>query len=246
MSNSNPANGTKIQLWTCNSSPARALASAEGCPNSAWHYLDTKTFRPDEPVQWDHFFSGRDILKLGRHSLFGGALGAVLFEIVIGDFTDCFQDTWKGPACRRSRQRGHGRPRHMAGDHRRGRPSTERRPDGLGDTEAELNDTPAFAHSAGLDSVSCPRCGTQLDFPGWWMARMDEAFRDGSASALAVRVPCCGTDTTLNDLVYNVPSGFARYQVRVWSPNRRVLDDEELAGIGAALGRPVRQIWSLV
>jgi hypothetical protein len=67
-----------------------ALATPEGCPKSAWHYLDTKTISPDEPAEWSHFFSGRDILKLGWQSLFGDTLGAVLFEVVIGDFIDCF------------------------------------------------------------------------------------------------------------------------------------------------------------
>ncbi|EFL32711.1 predicted protein [Streptomyces viridochromogenes DSM 40736] len=67
-----------------------ALATPEGCPKSAWHYLDTKTIRPDDAVEWSHFFSGRDILKLGWQSLFGDTLGAVLFQIVVGDFIDCF------------------------------------------------------------------------------------------------------------------------------------------------------------
>jgi hypothetical protein len=119
-------------------------------------------------------------------------------------------------------------------------------PDALGDIEADRSDAPAFVNGAGLDSVSCPRCGTRLDFQGWWMARMDEAFRDGGPSSLAVRVPCCGTETTLNDLVYNVPCGFARFRIRTWSPNRPALDDGELTRTGAALGCPVRQIWSLV
>lgn len=119
-------------------------------------------------------------------------------------------------------------------------------PDALGDIEADHSETPVFVNGAGLDSVSCPRCGTPLDFQGWWMARMDEAFQDGGFTSLAVTVPCCGAATTLNDLVYNVPCGFARFRVRAWSPNRRVLGDEELARTGAALGCPVRQIWSIV
>jgi hypothetical protein len=119
-------------------------------------------------------------------------------------------------------------------------------PAALGDIEADQGDAPAFMNGAGLESVSCPRCGAQLDFHGWWRARMDEAYRDRSVPSLAVTVPCCGTDTTLNDLVYNVPSGFARYRLRVWSPNRHLLSDEDLARIGDALGQPMRQIWSLI
>ncbi|MFI0271477.1 hypothetical protein [Streptomyces luteogriseus] len=119
-------------------------------------------------------------------------------------------------------------------------------PDALGDIEVDQGDAPAFINGAGLESVSCPRCGAQLDFHGWWMASMDEAYRDKSVPSLVVTVPCCGADTTLNDLVYNVPSGFARFRLRVWSPNRRQLSDEELTRIGDALGQPVRQIWSLI
>jgi hypothetical protein len=92
-------------------------------------------------------------------------------------------------------------------------------PDALGDIETDQSDAPAFINGTGLDSLSCPRCGTQLDLHGWWMARMDEVYRDSSVPSLAIKVPCCGTDTTLNDLVYNVPSAFARFRLRVWSPN---------------------------
>ncbi|MER7898226.1 hypothetical protein ABTX62_19480 [Streptomyces sp. NPDC096046] len=119
-------------------------------------------------------------------------------------------------------------------------------PDALGDIEADQGDAPAFINGAGLESVSCPRCGAQLDFHGWWMARMDEAYRDSKVPSLAVKVPCCGADTTLNDLVYNVPSGFARFRLRAWSPNRHMLNGEDLTRIGHALGHPVRQIWSLI
>lgn len=75
---------------------------------------------------------------------------------------------------------------------------------------------------------------------------MHEAYQDGSASSLAVTTPCCDTNTTLNDLIYNVRCGFARFGIAVWSPNRDMLTEEELARVGDALGQPVRQIWSRV
>lgn len=78
------------------------------------------------------------------------------------------------------------------------------------------------------------------------MARMEEAYQGNSVSSLAVTTPCCDTDTTLNELVYDVPSGFSRFGIKVWSPNRGVLSDDELDGIGGVLGQSVRQIWSRI
>ena len=119
-------------------------------------------------------------------------------------------------------------------------------PDPLGPIEVEQSDLPQFINGAGLESLSCPRCGTQLDFQGWWMARMEEVYQGSSVSSLAVTTPCCDTNTALNDLVHDVPSGFSRFGITVWSPNRGMLSDDKLARIGDALGQPVRQIWSRI
>jgi hypothetical protein len=48
--------------------------------------------------------------------------------------------------------------------------------------------------------------------------------------------------TSLNDLVYDWPMGFAKFRIEVLYPNRGRLTDEELAAVTEALGHPLRQI----
>jgi hypothetical protein len=69
----------------------------------------------------------------------------------------------------------------------------------------------------GLDRVLCPACGQQLEME-WWQERMtaaaEDAFRD-----LGVTVPCCGAETSLHDLEYDQPAGFARFILEVEDPD---------------------------
>ncbi|MEU7147226.1 nucleic acid/nucleotide deaminase domain-containing protein [Streptomyces sp. NPDC045456] len=67
---------------------ANALATAAGCPKKAWRYVDRQTFK-NQTSQWNHHFSGSDILRLGWQNLFGDALGTVLYEVILGDFVRC-------------------------------------------------------------------------------------------------------------------------------------------------------------
>ncbi|OLZ69501.1 hypothetical protein AV521_18505 [Streptomyces sp. IMTB 2501] len=46
----------------------------------------------------------------------------------------------------------------------------------------------------------------------------------------------------MNDLAYDWPCGFARFEISIWNPGRSWLSDSELAAVGEALGYPVRQI----
>ena len=67
------------------------------------------------------------------------------------------------------------------------------------------------------------------------------AFEAGFAT-LTVTVPCCGGQVSLNDLRYDWPCGFARFELEAWNPNRDRLTADELAQLAAALGCEVRQI----
>ncbi|MFD9488677.1 hypothetical protein [Streptomyces sp. NPDC059991] len=118
-------------------------------------------------------------------------------------------------------------------------------PNAAGEPEVHRHDTPAFVHAgANLETISCPRCGKQLDLQGWWMPRMDQAYNGNGFSDLRVCTPCCGTDTTLNDLKYDGACGFASFEVKILNPNKSELIDEELALIGQELGHSVRQVWA--
>lgn len=120
-------------------------------------------------------------------------------------------------------------------------------PNGGAELEVHWHDTPAFVNAGpNLETISCPRCGKQLDIREWWMPRMDEAYDGSGFSNLAVRVPCCDAETTLNDLVYDGTCGFARFEFKMWNPNRDDLTNEELTSISDLIGKRVRQVWARI
>ena len=88
---------------------------------------------------------------------------------------------------------------------------------------------------ANFESVSCPACNAELEM-GWWSAAM--------GGEPAVVTPCCGALTTLNDLRYHWPQGFAQWVLRARSPGRMDLTAEELQALEAVVGHPLREIWS--
>jgi hypothetical protein len=95
---------------------------------------------------------------------------------------------------------------------------------------------------ANLERIECPVCEGAIEV-GWWFHLLEERGETGFAD-MVVRVPCCGAEVGLNDLRYDWPCGFARFELEVWNPNRDWLTDAELAEIAAALGSEVRQVFA--
>jgi hypothetical protein len=59
---------------------------------------------------------------------------------------------------------------------------------------------------------------------------------------LAVVVPCCGAATSLNDLRYDWPIGFARWELIEFGPGRMELTDTEVLELEQAVGHRLRQV----
>src|SRR2546423_647474 len=93
---------------------------------------------------------------------------------------------------------------------------------------------------ANLERIECPACQNAIDVE-WWADLLEERFGIGFTN-LAVTVPCCGAEVSLNDLRYDWPCGFARFELEAWNPNRDWLTADELAQLAAALGCDVRQV----
>ena len=106
---------------------------------------------------------------------------------------------------------------------------------------SDLSEETRFVDSgANLERVECPFCGGDLF--GWWQDAMDEASARGFV-ALEVVVPCCHTETTLNDLRYEWPAGFARFVAEVRNPGRgEALTEEEIRQLEQLLGCKLRQV----
>ena len=92
-----------------------------------------------------------------------------------------------------------------------------------------------------FESVSCNLCGNKLDIE-YWQTTMDEAY-EGQFVNLMFATPCCKKKTSLNDLTYEQPAGFARHVICISDPQKALTKDdiEELQNI---LRTKLRIIWA--
>lgn len=85
--------------------------------------------------------------------------------------------------------------------------------------EVTVTDGPQFVICVGnFESIHCPACDTELD-ASWWQDRMDDDFDGAVFKQFArFRTRCCGAETDLNGLRYNLPQGFARFVLSCREP----------------------------
>ncbi len=82
-----------------------------------------------------------------------------------------------------------------------------------------ISDNVEFVDSrSNMEAVYCPQCGLKLEW-AWWGDAMDRAFKTGFRD-LSIDTPCRGLATSLNDLRYVWPCGFARFRISFLSPGR--------------------------
>jgi len=106
----------------------------------------------------------------------------------------------------------------------------------------EISDSPRFIdQGANWERIVCPFCNETLD-PGWWQNAMDNAFANKFKN-LIIRVPCCGIETTLNDLIYYLPAGFSRFMIEISNPGRDIAD-ARINQLETIIGSPLRKIWA--
>jgi hypothetical protein len=94
-----------------------------------------------------------------------------------------------------------------------------------------------------FELVLCPFCDSELD-QIWWGDAMSTAQRSAFEN-LAVRLPCCDLPSTLNNLNYKMPSGFARFLLQAREPKLgRYLTVDGLQTLESILDTPLKQIWA--
>jgi hypothetical protein len=71
---------------------------------------------------------------------------------------------------------------------------------------------------------------------------MDRAYDGEGFTALNISTPCCGFQTSLKDLKYGWPVGFARFFLEAFNPGAQGLSDEMIQRVGEALGARVCQV----
>ncbi len=111
------------------------------------------------------------------------------------------------------------------------------------EVSSEVSDRVQFFHAgSNFESVSCPACHAELS-TDWWGDAVDAALQHQPPS-LEVVLPCCGTTTSLNDLAYSWPQGFARYSLAARNPNIRELSPDQITQLATVVGAEVRPIWT--
>ncbi len=106
----------------------------------------------------------------------------------------------------------------------------------------EIYNSPRFIdQGANWERVLYPNCGSLID-PDWWQAAMDHAS-DTNFKDLSIKIPCCGLETTLNDLCYEWPAGFAQFKIEVRNPGMDI-SESCFHQLESVLGKPVRKIWA--
>jgi hypothetical protein len=93
-----------------------------------------------------------------------------------------------------------------------------------------------------FERVACPGCKDEIPIDTWqgWMEsdwHGEEGFHLHEHE-----MPCCGRATTLNDLVYHFPQGFARWFVSARNANRGPLTPDEIAQLEQIAGLKLRAI----
>ncbi len=91
-----------------------------------------------------------------------------------------------------------------------------------------------------LEATYCPHCAANLD--EWWPQAVDTWWKGGRRDLGAV-VPCCREPTSLNELDYDWPQGFARFAIEILNPSHD-LEPGELDTISRAAGMLLRVVWA--
>jgi hypothetical protein len=110
------------------------------------------------------------------------------------------------------------------------------------DWKIESGPAPIFHFGpSSFENVFCPRCGA--DILEHWQIAMDVWCARADRRDLSTTTPCCGLETTLNELDYDMPQGFACFAVGMerGGPD---LEPHELAEAEEAFGAPLRTFWN--
>ena len=91
-----------------------------------------------------------------------------------------------------------------------------------------------------FDEILCPLCQKVVS-PDWWGEAMDQSYTHSHFQNLTVIMPCCQDSSSLNDLDYAWPVGFARFVLETASEDCD-LTDQQLSLFEPVLGCPVRKI----
>ena len=90
-----------------------------------------------------------------------------------------------------------------------------------------------------FERILCPACHSELDID-WWQEEMGNAAESNFID-LRVTLPCCKVDTSLNELIYEWPAGFAQFIIEATNPTMEI-DRSKLELLETTLGTKFRTL----
>ncbi len=93
-----------------------------------------------------------------------------------------------------------------------------------------------------FECILCPLCGVVVPIE-WWGQMMDHTYTVSRFRDLSIIMPCCQTHSSLNDLRYEWPAGFARFLLEIHSAGID-LTEQQLSLFEPLLGCSMRKIWA--
>ena len=94
-----------------------------------------------------------------------------------------------------------------------------------------------------FETVKCNSCGEQIEIE-FWQEAMGNAYKSEFEN-LNFLTHCCHSETSLNDLVYEMPAGFSKYKVIINDPD--IADSQSttlLKDLYDMLRQDIKFIWA--
>ena len=92
-----------------------------------------------------------------------------------------------------------------------------------------------------FECVSCNFCGHNIGIE-YWQSTMDKAY-EKQFTDLEFTTLCCNKKTSLNDLIYHLSAGFAKFVMTISDPQNE-LSEKDFKGLKEILGTTLRNIWA--
>ena len=109
-------------------------------------------------------------------------------------------------------------------------------------TEYVLTEAVEFVDQGGnFESVTCNLCGHNINIESW-QNELDKASEKHFTDLIFI-TPCCKRKTSLNDLIYKSPAGFAKFVINISDPKKE-LTETELKKLQNIAGTKLRVVWA--
>ena len=93
-----------------------------------------------------------------------------------------------------------------------------------------------------FNKISCPKCLTNIT--DWWSKDGMGVANGDHFESLIVTMPCCKSELSLNELIYDWPAGFSRFSLEARNPQIKDLSEDQIHIIEKYLDSPLIKIWA--